>query len=189
MGAHEDAFTALDAQFLVPNGNLLRDIAFFPLGCSCGKCSIDRHRTDRKGIALPGDDRAQYVADKGGSPLWHRGQNSQTARRLLRNVHTIQMSKSVVDGSEVLFDHGFAALPIGVADRVFDSLDCFFAREDTANSEEASLHDGVDATGHARFPRDLVGIDDIELQPLFDDVFVAQVLADGSRPLSVRTEH
>src|SRR5262245_975351 len=82
------------------------------------------------------------------------------------------MIKSVIDGSEVLFDHCFAALPIGVADRVFDSLDCFFPREDAANREEASLHDGVNATGHARFPRDLVSIDDVELQPLFDDVLL-----------------
>src|SRR5215472_9915058 len=51
MGAYEYAFTALDAQFLVPNWNLLRNISFFPLGCSCRKCSIDRHRTDWKGIA------------------------------------------------------------------------------------------------------------------------------------------
>src|SRR5262249_55462860 len=83
-----------------------------------------------------------------------------------------QMSKGVIDSSEVLFDYCFAALPIGIADRVFDCLDCFFTREDTANGEETSLHDGVDATGHAGFPRDLVSIDDIELQPLFDDVLL-----------------
>ena len=48
----------------------------------------------------------------------------------------------------------------------------FLARQDAANGEEAGLHDGVDAAAHAGVFRHLVGIDDVELDLLFNQVLL-----------------
>src|SRR5262249_41996339 len=42
MWANQNAFTALDAEFLVPCRDLQGDVALFPLGSSAGICAVDR---------------------------------------------------------------------------------------------------------------------------------------------------
>ena len=76
------------------------------------------------------------------------------------------MSEGRVDGGEVLGDHGFAALAIGLLDGFLDLLDGFIAGQHAADGEEAGLHDGVDAGAHAGFAGYGVAIDDIELDLL-----------------------
>jgi len=55
----------------------------------------------------------------------------------------------------------------------------FFSGHNVAESEEACLHDGIDATAHARFFGDLVGIDGIDIELLVDNL-----LLHGGRILS-----
>ena len=45
----------------------------------------------------------------------------------------------------------------------------FILRQDAADGEETGLHDGVDASAHAGFCSDIIRIDDIEIEILFDD--------------------
>ncbi len=57
----------------------------------------------------------------------------------------------------------------------FDGLNRLFARQDPADGEEAGLHDGIDAVAHLRLARDLVRIDQVELEFLLDNDFLRRL--------------
>ena len=55
-----------------------------------------------------------------------------------------------------------------------------FARQHAADRKEARLHDRVDAAAHPGFASDLVPLDHIKPETLFDDCFLHSCAADGS---------
>jgi len=62
--------------------------------------------------------------------------------------------------------------------------DCFVARQDARDGEEAGLHDRVDAPSHAGLARDLVGVDHEQTQPLIDELLLhlaRQLIPDLAR--------
>ena len=84
----------------------------------------------------------------------------------------MQVSDRRVHGGKILLHDGFAALPIGLLDRFLDRGDRFLARQHSADREEAGLHDRVDAAAHARFARNGISIDHIELELLIQDLLL-----------------
>ena len=78
----------------------------------------------------------------------------------------------MVHGRIILLHNRFAALAIRFVNRLFDLRNCFLARQDAADSEEASLHDGVDARAHPRIARHPVPVDHIELDLLAQNLFL-----------------
>ena len=75
----------------------------------------------------------------------------------------------------------FAALAVGLLDRLLDLRDGFFARQHAADGKEAGLHDGVDARAHPGFARDRVAVDHIELDLLASAYPAACAAAGGPR--------
>ncbi len=84
----------------------------------------------------------------------------------------MQVFQRGIDRREVLLHDGFAALAVGLLDRVLDLLDRFVLGQHAADGEEARLHDGVDTAAHAGRFGHFVAVDHEELQLLLDDVFL-----------------
>src|ERR1700687_2807889 len=62
MRADEHALTALDAKFLVPDGNVLSDVSLLPLGGAAGKGAVRREGADGKIIGATRDNFAEHIA-------------------------------------------------------------------------------------------------------------------------------
>ena len=84
----------------------------------------------------------------------------------------MKVSQGCIHGGEVLGNHRFAALAVGLLDGLLDLLDRLFARQHAADGEEAGLHDGVDARAHAGFARHRVAVDHVELDLLVQHLFL-----------------
>ena len=91
------------------------------------------------------------------------------------DLHLVQVSQRSIDCVEVLLHDRFAALAVGLLDGLLDLLDGLFARQHSADGEEAGLHDGVDARAHTGFARHRVSIDHVELDLLADDLFLRRL--------------
>ena len=84
----------------------------------------------------------------------------------------VQVGERFVDGLHVLLDDVFTLPAVRVANRLADRFDGFVARQNLRDREEADLHDGVHARSHAGVTRDLVGVDDVELRFLRDQLLL-----------------
>ena len=84
----------------------------------------------------------------------------------------MQVDQGLIHGIKVLHDNCFTAFAVGLLDGFLDLLDGLIARQDAANGEETGLHDGVDAAAHAGLFSDLISIDHIEFEFLFNDIFL-----------------
>ena len=96
----------------------------------------------------------------------------------------MQVGQGGIHGGEILLHHRFAALLVGLLDGLLDGGDGFLARQHAADGEEAGLHDGVDAASHARFFGHRIGVDDVELQLLIEQLLLhrdRQVVPDFLR--------
>ena len=95
------------------------------------------------------------------------------------------MTESVVHGNKIFGYNSLAAFSVSLANGILYGFNRLFARQNPADREEAGLHDGIDAVAHLGFARDLVGIDQVELEFLLDEWFPAPTAAGGPifRPL------
>ena len=78
----------------------------------------------------------------------------------------------MVHRSTILGYNGLTTFSVGLANGVLYGFNRLFARQNPADGKEASLHDGIDAVAHLRLARDLVRIDQVELEFLLDDGFL-----------------
>ena len=167
--ANQHALAALDAQFRIPNGNLLRKVALFPL-CGGGRESaVVGHGADGQGVAVSGDDGSDHLAHKSRCTRGHRGEHFKRRGDFFGDLYLVQARERLVDGREILLHHGLATLAISFLDGFFDGGNGFLAGKDAADGEKARLHNGIDAVTHARFSRHAVGINDIKFELLVDD--------------------
>ena len=81
----------------------------------------------------------------------------------------MQVSQRLVHRLEVALDDSLPTLAIGLFDGGLDSIDGFVTGQNTADGEETSLHNGIDATAHAGILGHFIGVDDVELQLLLED--------------------
>ena len=91
------------------------------------------------------------------------------------------MGDGVVHSLHVFLDNFFALLAIGVTNRLANSFNCLVTRQYLGNGKEADLHDRVHATAHARIASDFVGVDDVELGFLGNELLLhdaGQVVPD-----------
>ena len=121
MRANHHALAALDAEILVPCGNLQRDVALLPLrGARSGRCRRQAWRSPAA-VAVAGGDRAEYVAERSPEPGWRwPGKMSKLADDALRAPRPYAVRERSIDGGEVLLHHSFAALAIGLLDGLLD---------------------------------------------------------------------
>ncbi len=122
--AHQHAFSALDAQILVPDRNLLCDVALLPLRRSGRERPVDRHRADRQRVApsrrSPSPKRC---ARNAGAVAATGGSMSNEAFACVANGTSCKSRQRSIDGREILFHGGGAALAVGVLDRLLDRGD------------------------------------------------------------------
>ena len=170
--ADQHAFTTLDAQLLVPDGDLLSDVSLLPLGGAGGEGAVRRERADGQFIAATRDNFAKHIANKLGSARRYRRKDVKRRGYPVRNLHFKQMRQSLVDRIKIPFEDGFTAVAIGLFNGLLDGRDRFNARQDTADGEEAGLHDGVDAAAHAGITGYGVGVDDENPQAFLDDLLL-----------------
>ena len=100
-------------------------------------------------------------------------------------VTWMQMRQGVVHRGKILFDECFSALAVGFADCLLDLVDRLFARQHSADREEAGLHDRVDAVAHSRIASHRVAVNHKKLQLFVDDCLLhrsRQVIPDVVRP-------
>ena len=57
-------------------------------------------------------------------------------------------------------------------DALLDLFDGFFPRQHTADGKEAGLHDGVDPAAHPGFFSHIIGVNDIEMQFLVNNILL-----------------
>ena len=82
------------------------------------------------------------------------------------------MTESVVHRGKVFGHNCLATFSIGFANGSLYGFNRLLARQNSADREETSLHDGVDAAAHLCLARDLVRIDQVELEFLLDNGFL-----------------
>src|SRR6266480_1641645 len=168
MRADQHALTALDTELLVPDGDLLSDVSFFPLGGAGGKSAVRRKRADGQIITTTSDNLAKHIANKVGGARRHRRQDVKRSRYPVWDLYFKQMRQSLVHRIKILFEDSLAAVAIGLFDSLLDGGDRVGGRQDAADGEEAGLHDGVDAAPHACVASYSVGVDDENTQPFLD---------------------
>jgi hypothetical protein len=178
--AHERALVALDADGVVPDGNLECNRALLPLGRAGGPRAVHRERGHRQEIALPFQDHRldalHEIGRTGGDDRSHRqGADLGSGRDL------IEVLERGIDRSEVALYDFRSLFSVGLLDGLLDLGDRFLARQDAGYREEAGLHDRVDAAAHADFAGHSVGVDGVKGELLLDDLLLdlpGQVLPD-----------
>src|SRR5262245_8045275 len=168
----QHALAALDAERLVPHRDLLGDVALLPPRRSRRIDPVGRNRAHRERVALAGEDGARHASHELGRALGYGRPHRDLAGGLRGDGHLVQMGQGAIDRLPVLSHHGLAALAVAVSDGVLDGRDRFVTRQDTAQREEAGLHDGVDTPAHARFPGYAVAVDDEEAEPPGDQLLL-----------------
>ena len=77
-----------------------------------------------------------------------------------------------VDRGEVGVDDRAAPLAVGVCDRVADRGERVVERHEVGEREEARLHDRVDLAGKPDVAGDAVGVDDVHVEALVEDLLL-----------------
>ena len=162
--AHERADRALRADGLVPDRDLLRDAALFPLRGAGREGAVDRHGRHRQQVALAVEHHRGHALHEigrrarrppGGAPAAESARpGSATSRSAASEAST---------AAKLRVSTRLAALAVGLADRVLDLRDRLLARQDARDREEAGLRDRVDASGEARLLGHGQRVDDVEL--------------------------
>ena len=173
MRANHDALAALDAEILIPYGDDLRDVAFLPLGGGCRERSTGGKSAHRKIVAVAVCDHAEHVANECWGSGRNCGQDFEVGCDGCGDLHLVEVSQGSIDCVKILLYYCVAALAVGLLDVLLDLLDGLFARQYSADGEEACLHDGVDAVAHSGIPRNFVSIDHEEPELLLDDLLPA----------------
>ncbi len=93
-----------------------------------------------------------------------------SAGHLAWNLDAVHIGNGLVHSREVFVHDGFTALAVGLLNGMLNRGDGFVPGQNLADSEETGLHDGVDALPHAGLFRHGIGIDDIELNFLLNQV-------------------
>ena len=180
VGADERALVALDADLVVPDGDLERDRALLPLGGGGRPGAVHGEGADRQQVALALDDDRLHALDEVGRRLGHgRAHLDGAGGRADRDL--VEVLQGRVHRGEVALDDLRALLAVGLLDRLLDLGDRLLARQDAGDREEAGLHDRVDAAAHAGLLGHVVGVDGVDLQLLVDDLVLdlaRQVLPD-----------
>ena len=172
MRADQRAETALDAGVGVPLRHHDGDVAFFILG---GTGRIDAafgHGRGRQLVAASGNHFAQHVFYKRGSVGRHRQFGVQRRGHLSGIFHFVQTGQGRVYGFVVLLHDFFAFLRIGFLDGFFDIGDGFFGGDDTRNTEEGRLHDGVGAAAHTGGQSNVGSVNGVNLELFVNDLLL-----------------
>ena len=174
MRADEAAVAALDAEVVVPDGDQLRDVALLVGGGAARVGAVDRQHADRELVAAAGQHRRGDRAHELGR--LRRDERSRLAggAHLLGQLDSVQPLERVVDGGLVALDHLGAAPAVGLGDGVLDPLDRLLARQHSGEGEEAGLQDDVDSPGQADLARDPVGVDDVHVEVLGEDLLLGR---------------
>jgi len=153
---------ALDTQIGFPDRNLEGDIALFPFGSAYGVSAIIRELADPESITIAVDHLTEDFLHKYGSFCRNWRSAVVGAGNLSRISHLVQIRNRLIHCFEVLAYNGFTLATVGLLNGVFNLCQGFFGRQNTADREEAGLHDGVDAAAHASGFSHLIGIDHIK---------------------------
>ena len=165
--ADERALGAVDADRLVPDRELVGEVAPLEVRRAGREGAVDRERADGQEVAAAGDELADEVG----------GAVGEVDVAVLRgdgavDVHLVQGVEGEVDGVEVALHDLFAALRVRRRDRLLDRADRALRRQHAGEREEARLEDRVHAAGEAGLTRDLARVDDVQPQLLREDVLL-----------------
>ena len=168
-----------------PDRDFQGDVALFPLRGAGGEGAVDGHGADGQVVAFEDHHRAEDVLDELRRVGGDRRAAAEGAGDFGGDFHFVQVAQGAVDASKFCLHHGFAALAVGLLDRLLDLVDGLFARQNAGDGEEAGLHDGVDAPAHAGLLGHFVGVDDVEACSFLSMMsrlhFVRQVIPDFIR--------
>ena len=181
VGAGQGALSALDADLLVPDGDLQGDVALLPLGRGRGEGPVHGHGRNGKVVALVGDDLRQGRLHELRRLVGNHGGLVEGAGGGGGDDDLVEVRQRHVHGLEILLDDLLALGAVGLLDGLLDGGDGLFLGEDARDGEEAGLHDGVHAAAHARVARHGVAVDDVEAGLLGDELLldgVGQLVPD-----------
>src|SRR5947207_13411302 len=82
------------------------------------------------------------------------------------------MTQSVVHGNKILGYDGLTTLSVRIANGILYRFNRLLARQNSAYSKETGLHDRIDAAAHPYLTRDLVRIDQVELDSFLETGFL-----------------
>ena len=165
MRTNRDALQTLNTSLLVPHRNFKREIAFLILRCRSGERTVIRECANRQIITITAGNFAKHVANESRRIRRDRWQQRTSAIDLeICHVHFVQICQRVIHGFQIHLNNFITFLAVGFLDGVFNSCNRFIFWQHAREREKANLHDGVDASAHATFARDLRSIDDVELR-------------------------
>ena len=174
MRADQRAFTALNAGFGIPNRNFGCDAAFFILGRAGRPSAVNNFfkSGNRQFVTAVGDDFAGNFPDEFRSIGRNRRQAMESRGNVVRIFNFVHMSQRSINGFEVFLNNGIAFFAVGFLNRVFNFGNCLIFGQNVRNSEEAGLHDGVNALAHAGFAGNFNSVNGVEFQFFADDFFL-----------------
>ena len=136
--ADERALRAVDADRLVPDRQLVGEVALLECDGADGERAVDGKRADRKPVAVAADQRPQEIRRRGVELDVPVDGSSQSG-----HVDLVEGVEGEVDGLEVPLDDLLAALRVRLRDRLLDRADRALARQHVGEREEARLEDRV----------------------------------------------
>ena len=167
------ALVALNAEFRIPDGNLVGEVALFETRRRGGELAVRGHRGRRDEVALVRDHHRLHALEEFRRALVFRERlRLRVGVRRRGNVDFMQVGERVVHRLEVHLHDFLALLGVGLFDGLLDLRDGFVLRENVREREEARLHDGVRAALHAGFGGDLRSVDDEDAELLGDDLLL-----------------
>ena len=116
-------FQALDANLLVPNRNVQREVALLVLRRGGRERAVHRKRAHGQVVALAGGEFAQHVLHELRRIGRDRRQQPAAAVHVLRHRHFVQMLQRVVHRLEVHGHDFLAFFAVGLLDGILDGLD------------------------------------------------------------------
>ena len=168
--ANHRALAALDADVFIPDWNEGCNVALFVLRGSGRKGATGGQCADRKQVTLAVGNLTEDVADELRRIAYQSACDVEVGVRCGRNRNLFEIRQGRIDSREVLRHDCFAALAVGLLDRLLDLLDRLILGQHARDGKEAGLHDGVHARTHAGVASHLAAVDDVEGNLLLDDL-------------------
>ena len=174
MRAYQRAFAALDTGFGIPNRDFGSNAAFFVLGCACRPCAVNNFAEcrNREFVTAVGNDFACQFLNE----FRRIGRNRQRAvecrSNMVRIVNFVQVSQRGVNSFKVFLNNSVTFFAVGFLNCILNLRDSFIFRQNVRNSEEAGLHNGVDALTHTGFASNFNSVNGVYFQLFADDFFL-----------------
>ena len=186
MRAGDGALPTLDACFRHPHRDLGSDVALLVLRRRRRVRAVRGQLGHWQLVAAPGNDLTEHLPHELGRVLGHRQAHTDLAGRPLGHLNLRHLVYPDLDRAIVHLHDTIAVPTVALFGKLFHQLDRLVLRQDARDLEKGGLHDRVDPHPQADLIGLGIGVDDVKLGFLLDQLFLQltrQVIPHLIRPI------